>query len=282
MKIKFNISYILILIISFMFLLSSCFIFTPSEPVPTETKSSDSQITETTVEAETETMETETNKGVTASDQIIVINPQPDQLIESPLIIEGKARGTWFFEGDFPVMLIDSNGDLVVRHFAQAQGEWMTEDFVGFKSQIEFEQPTTDNGVLILEKDNPSGLSENDAKIEIPVRFKHPEDIIENTKPTEGEYFTGAILKSIDTRNNKIIVEQLINDPDEIIIEPEVRLSEDYKVIKSILNIETGEEESTGMALEEIPVGSEIGILFSKDDTAKLIIYQVLIESVDK
>ena len=278
MKIKFIISLIVILTLSSVFLLSSCFLFNPSEPVPTETKSPENQITETTVKVETDTMKTETNKDVDTSDQIVVTNPQPDQLIESPLIIEGQARGNWFFEAVFPIILLDSNGNLLARHFAQAQGEWTTEAFVPFKSQIEFEEPATDAGVLILEKDNPSGLSENDAKIEIPVRFIHPGD----TNPVEGEYFTGAILKSIDTKNNKIVVEQLINDPDEIIIEPEVRLSEGYKVIRSILNIETGEEESTDMALEEIPIGSEIGILFSKDDTAKLIIYQVLIESDDK
>jgi len=277
-KIKFIISLIVILTLSSVFLLSSCFLFNPSEPVPTETKSPENQITETTVKVETDTMKTETNKDVDTSDQIVVTNPQPDQLIESPLIIEGQARGNWFFEAVFPIILLDSNGNLLARHFAQAQGEWTTEAFVPFKSQIEFEEPATDAGVLILEKDNPSGLSENDAKIEIPVRFIHPGD----TNPVEGEYFTGAILKSIDTKNNKIVVEQLINDPDEIIIEPEVRLSEGYKVIRSILNIETGEEESTDMALEEIPIGSEIGILFSKDDTAKLIIYQVLIESDDK
>ena len=223
----------------------------------------------------------ETGEKDDLSDLIIVTSPQPDELIESPLIIEGRARSTWFFEGDFPIMLFDANGNPLARYFAQAQGEWMTEDFVSFTSQIEFEDPSTDTGVLVLEKNNPSGLAENDAKIEIPVRFKHPENTSEGTEPAEGEYFTGAILKSIDTGNNKIIVEQLINDPDEIIIEPEVMLSEDCEVIKSILNIETGEEKSSSMALENIPLGSEIGILFNKDDTAKLIIYQELVESDD-
>ena len=107
------------------------------------------------------------------------------------------------------------------------------------------------------------------------------QEAVEESVP-EGEYFTGAILKSIDIENNKIIVEQLINDPDEKIIEPEVRLSEDYKVVKSILDIESGEEKSTDTTLEDVPLGSEIGILFNKNDTAKLIIYQVLEEQDDK
>lgn len=99
---------------------------------------------------------------------------------------------------------------------------------------------------------------------------------------SEGEYFTGAILESIDIDNNKIVVTQLINDPDEKIIEPEVVLSPDYRVVKSILDIEAGEEEYSDITLEDIPPGSEIGILFNEDDTADLIIYQIMTESTDE
>jgi len=77
-------------------------------------------------------------------------------------------------------------------------------------------------------------------------------------------------------------VEQLINDPDEIIIEPQVTLSKDYKVVKSILDIEAGEEKTTDITLTDIPLGSEIGILFNKEGTAELIIYQVLEEEYEK
>ena len=55
---------------------------------------------------------------------------------------------------------------------AQAQGDWMTDNFVPFKVQIEFKKPDTSTGVLVLEKDNPSGLPENAGKIEIPINFE--------------------------------------------------------------------------------------------------------------
>jgi hypothetical protein len=98
----------------------------------------------------------------------------------------------------------------------------------------------------------------------------------------QGEYFTAAILKSIDIENNIIMVEQLINDPDEKIIGPEITLSADYKVVKSILDIEAGEEKYIDMTLNDIPAGSEIGILFNESDTAELIIYQITEESYEK
>jgi hypothetical protein len=106
------------------------------------------------------------------SDLIIVDNPASGQTVSSPLTITGKARGIWFFEADFPIYLLDANGNIIASHYGQAQGEWMTEDFVPFIAEIIFENPGTETGTLILEKDNPSGLEENDAKIEIPVRFE--------------------------------------------------------------------------------------------------------------
>jgi hypothetical protein len=104
------------------------------------------------------------------SDMIQVDGPQENAVVDSPLIITGKARGTWYFEASFPVKLYDDEGNLLAQGPAQAQGEWMTEDFVPFSAQLTF-VTTAENGVLVLEKDNPSGLPENAASISIPVQF---------------------------------------------------------------------------------------------------------------
>ena len=105
------------------------------------------------------------------SDLIIVDNPAPGQAVSSPLTITGKARGTWYFEADFPIKLFDANGNLIASHYGQAQGEWMTEDFVPFIAEIIFENPVTETGTIVLEKDNPSGLPENDDSLIVPVKF---------------------------------------------------------------------------------------------------------------
>lgn len=116
--------------------------------------------------------EEENNGTNDLSDQIIVTDPVPDQLISSPLIITGEARGTWFFEATFPVTLFDSNGKVLALHYALTDEDWMTEDFIPFTANIEFDDPETTTGFLILEKDNPSDIREYDAQIEIPVRFE--------------------------------------------------------------------------------------------------------------
>lgn len=103
---------------------------------------------------------------------IKLVTPRPNDIVKSPLIIEGQARGTWYFEASFPVTLTDADGKILARAPAQAEGEWMTENFVPFKIGLKFDTPTTDTGFLILEKDNPSGEPKFDDQLKIPVRFR--------------------------------------------------------------------------------------------------------------
>jgi len=105
------------------------------------------------------------------SNLIKVIKPSIGELISSPLIIEGEARGFWFFEDSFLVKLLDANGQLLARGRARALAEWMTENFVPFRAELKFEKPATQNGTLILEKDNPSGLPENADELRLQIRF---------------------------------------------------------------------------------------------------------------
>lgn len=106
-------------------------------------------------------------------DLIQVSKPRPNELIESPLEIEGEARGYWFFEADFPIRLLDENGKELGSGIAKTSSNWMTEGFVLFEATLEFQGPTIKKGILILEKDNPSGLPENADELRIPVFFAY-------------------------------------------------------------------------------------------------------------
>jgi len=112
------------------------------------------------------------NTDNTVTEQKIILEaPLPNDIIKSPLSIKGQAVGTWYFEGDFPIKLLDENNQAIAVSFATALGDWMVESFVPFEAIIEFENPTTSKGTLILEKDNPSGLKEYADQLAIPVRF---------------------------------------------------------------------------------------------------------------
>ncbi len=105
-------------------------------------------------------------------DSINLISIQPNQKISSPLVLEGSAKA-WYFEGNFPVILTDWDGEIIAQGFVSSVGEWMTNEFVPFKGILEFEKPDFDNrGTLILQKDNPSDKRELDEALEIPVLFE--------------------------------------------------------------------------------------------------------------
>lgn len=108
----------------------------------------------------------------TLEPEVMVDLPKYGDLVASPLKISGKARGFWFFEANLPVVLKDQNGKVLVQKGLQATSNWMTTDFVPFEGQLEFAAPTTEFGVLIIQKDNPSGDPKFDASFAVPVRFK--------------------------------------------------------------------------------------------------------------
>lgn len=117
--------------------------------------------------------QTASMEPITYNDAIILFSPLTDQFVSSPLLITGEARGTWFFEGTFPITIVNWDGLIIGESYATAQKNWMTEDFVPFTAQIEFTKPTVyDYGALILQKDNPSGLPQYDDALEIPIKFK--------------------------------------------------------------------------------------------------------------
>jgi len=115
-------------------------------------------------------------------DLIELYYPAPASYISSPLTVTGQARGNWYFEADFPVVLVNWDGLIIAQGIAQAKVDpshedgagWMTEEFVPFTATLEFtaDISVSNRGALILKKDNPSGLPEYDDALEIPVFFK--------------------------------------------------------------------------------------------------------------
>jgi hypothetical protein len=103
--------------------------------------------------------------------EVVVTSPLPGEKVSSPLEIKGTARGYWFFEAVLPLKLLTAAGDIVVDYYAQAETDWMTEDFVAFSTILDF-NTEAENGYLVIMKSNPSGLLENSAQISIPIKFK--------------------------------------------------------------------------------------------------------------
>ena len=104
-----------------------------------------------------------------SADLIMVDLPFPGAVVGKEFSVIGKARGNWFFEASFPFDLRDPSGKIIAQSYAQAEGEWMTTEFVPFKGEIKVPISYIGPAILVLMKDNPSGLPEHDASISFPI-----------------------------------------------------------------------------------------------------------------
>lgn len=121
----------------------------------------------------TEVIDNVTKTYVSDKGVVIKINNWSDnKKIASPLTITGEVPGSWSFEASFPVVLVDWDGLIIAEKPATLQGDWMTDEYVPFSVTVEFTNASSNkNGAIILRKDNPSGLPENDDAVEIPITY---------------------------------------------------------------------------------------------------------------
>lgn len=103
-----------------------------------------------------------------ARDDIELDIPAANQTVGSTFTIDGQARGYWYFEASFTAEVWNDSAEMIEEAIVQADGEWMTEDFVPFEEEItveNYEGPAT----LLLRRSNASGEPEREAWISIPI-----------------------------------------------------------------------------------------------------------------
>lgn len=126
-------------------------------------------------------------EAVPLNNPILVSFPKEGEKVGGEIFITGIAKGTWYFEGDFPIELVDSSGKVLVASYAKAQGEWMTEEYVPFSAFLKYPVDKKISAKLILKKDNSSDLDELDDQKEIPI-------ILEPEKSTVRVFFSSRYL----------------------------------------------------------------------------------------
>ncbi len=104
-----------------------------------------------------------------SANDIIIDQPLPGASVARSFALTGSARGQWYFEASFPIEVVDVSGNQLFENFVQAQGEWMTTEFVPFSASITIPGNYTGPAKLILHRDNASGLPEHDKSVSIPI-----------------------------------------------------------------------------------------------------------------
>ncbi len=96
--------------------------------------------------------------------------------------VKGEVLGSWFFEGSFPVRVLNIQGEVVSSLVASTSDDWMKETTVPFSIVINFPLEQEGAYVLQFEKSNPSGLDENSDIAKVAITIKPLEKNIETMK----------------------------------------------------------------------------------------------------
>lgn len=106
------------------------------------------------------------------SARVTVTEPAAEALVGDTFTVSGKAPGNWYFEASFPIQVRDADGNVIGRAHGNAQSDWMTTELVSFTTTVHIEGGYKGPATLILLRDNPSGLPENDDSVSIPIVVK--------------------------------------------------------------------------------------------------------------
>lgn len=113
-----------------------------------------------------------------SADLINIKSPLPNDFVKKEFSITGEARGNWFFEASFPIVVLGKDGEVLAQTHATAGGDWMTENFVPFTADIKIPASYVGPAKIILKNDNPSGLPERDASVSFDVIISANEPIV--------------------------------------------------------------------------------------------------------
>lgn len=108
-----------------------------------------------------------------SSDTIMVEAPPAQAVVGKSFSVIGHARGTWFFEGSFPVQVVDQNGDVIGTAIATSTEDWMTTEMIPFRADLTVPASYIGPATIVLHKDNPSGLPEHDASLAYPITVEY-------------------------------------------------------------------------------------------------------------
>lgn len=102
-------------------------------------------------------------------ERVVVTSPKANSTVGKTFVVSGAAPGPWYFEASFPIKIVDRDNNFLGQGIAQAQGEWMTTDQVTFTATITLDGDYSGPATVVLMRDNPSGMPENDDSVSIPI-----------------------------------------------------------------------------------------------------------------
>ncbi|MBP9711428.1 MAG: hypothetical protein KBD55_00105 [Candidatus Pacebacteria bacterium] len=108
----------------------------------------------------------------TTKEYMIIDTPTSGAVTGKEFKVSGQARA-FYFEGSFPVEILDKDGKRLFIGPAQALGEWMVDDLVPFEIMVKVPESYIGPATVVLHKDNPSDMRELDASVSFPITIEY-------------------------------------------------------------------------------------------------------------
>lgn len=134
-------------------------------------------------------LDIDSKKGI----KLTIEDIKKDDTVEIGTVIKGSITGSWYFEGEFPVRVLNSNMEIVDTLIAHAKDDWMTDENVPFELELNFDIQQEQYITLRFEKSNPSGLEENSDYIDFTIKVKPKKESL-----TVKVYFPNTKMGSTD------------------------------------------------------------------------------------
>ncbi len=109
-----------------------------------------------------EDVDNEGEKGAVSQKDIelVLYDIKEGDTLSKGTVVKGEITGSWYFEGEFPVRILNGGGDEINTLIAVAKEPWMTEESVTFEFVLDTVVDEDTDIVMRFEKSNPSGLEE--------------------------------------------------------------------------------------------------------------------------
>jgi len=93
----------------------------------------------------------------------------PNTKVSGVKSYQGSIKGTYFFEANILINILDANKNVLKNSNATATTNWMTVEPVEFEGNIDFTGLPKGEAYFEIHNDNASGLPENDKSVLIPI-----------------------------------------------------------------------------------------------------------------
>ncbi len=89
--------------------------------------------------------------------ETFTVSVNQNETVNAEQVINGSVPGFWFFEGSFPVDLVDANNVVFATVLATSSEDWMTSNIIPFTITLPETLSYTGPGKIVFTRDDPSG-----------------------------------------------------------------------------------------------------------------------------